>query len=50
MGLKACPLCFYQRTFLMGLVAVLGMGLLARAARPGRGDRPRRGVGGSRAR
>jgi disulfide bond formation protein DsbB len=28
MGLKACPLCFYQRTFMMGLVAVLGMGLL----------------------
>jgi disulfide bond formation protein DsbB len=36
MNLKACPLCFYQRTFMMGLVAVLGMGLLARAARPGR--------------
>jgi disulfide bond formation protein DsbB len=29
MGLKACPLCFYQRTFMMSLVAVLGMGLLA---------------------
>lgn len=27
MGLKACPLCFYQRTFMMGLVAVLAMGL-----------------------
>ena len=36
MNLKACPLCFYQRTFLMGLVAVLGMGLLTGAARPGR--------------
>jgi disulfide bond formation protein DsbB len=36
MGLKACPLCFYQRTFMMSLVAVLGMGLLAGAARPGR--------------
>ena len=28
MNLKACPLCFYQRTFAMSLVAVLGMGLL----------------------
>ena len=28
MGLKACPLCFYQRTFIMGIVAVLGIGLL----------------------
>jgi disulfide bond formation protein DsbB len=28
MDLKACPLCFYQRTFMMSLVAVLGMGLL----------------------
>lgn len=36
LGLKACPLCFYQRTFAMSLVAVLGMGLSARAARPGR--------------
>src|SRR5262249_13256292 len=27
-GLKACPLCFYQRTFVMGVVAVLGVGLL----------------------
>src|ERR687886_605295 len=36
MGLKACPLCFYQRAFMMSLVAVLGMGLLAGAARPGR--------------
>ena len=27
MGLKACPLCFYQRTFVMGVVAVLGIGL-----------------------
>ena len=32
--LKACPLCFYQRTFMMSLVAVLGVGL-SRAARPG---------------
>src|SRR5581483_7129116 len=29
MGLKACPLCFYQRTFVMGVVATLGIGLLA---------------------
>jgi len=28
MGLKACPLCFYQRTFVMGIVAVLGIGVL----------------------
>jgi hypothetical protein len=34
--LKACPLCFYQRSFMMGLVAVLGVGLLAGAAPPAR--------------
>jgi len=28
MELKACPLCFYQRTFVMATVAVLGLGLL----------------------
>jgi len=28
LSLRACPLCFYQRTFAMSLVAVLGMGLL----------------------
>src|SRR5262245_9773959 len=28
MSLKACPLCFYQRSFVMGVVAVLGVGLL----------------------
>jgi disulfide bond formation protein DsbB len=28
MGLKACPLCFYQRTFVMGVVCVLAVGLL----------------------
>jgi disulfide bond formation protein DsbB len=28
MKLKACPLCFYQRTFVMGVVAVLLIGLL----------------------
>lgn len=27
MGLQACPLCFYQRTFLMGVVGVLAVGL-----------------------
>jgi disulfide bond formation protein DsbB len=32
MGLRACPLCFYQRTFVMSLVAVLGMGLATRTA------------------
>jgi formate hydrogenlyase subunit 3/multisubunit Na+/H+ antiporter MnhD subunit len=26
--LKACPLCFYQRTFVMAVVAILGTGLL----------------------
>jgi disulfide bond formation protein DsbB len=31
MGLKACPLCFYQRTFAMSVLAVLGIGLLAGA-------------------
>ena len=35
MGLKACPLCFYQRTFVMGVLAVLGVGLLA-GVRPAR--------------
>jgi disulfide bond formation protein DsbB len=30
MGLKACPLCLYQRTFVMAVVGVLGLGLLAR--------------------
>jgi disulfide bond formation protein DsbB len=29
MKLKACPFCFYQRTFVMGVVAILGVGLLA---------------------
>jgi hypothetical protein len=36
MGFKACPLCFYQRTFMMSLVAVLGMSLVAGAGDPGR--------------
>lgn len=29
MGLKACPLCFYQRTFVMSALAVLVVGWLA---------------------
>jgi hypothetical protein len=33
MGLKACPLCFYQRTFVMSVVAVLGVGLAVDRAR-----------------
>ncbi len=36
LALKPCPLCFYQRAFVMGIVAVLAMGLLTGAARPGR--------------
>jgi disulfide bond formation protein DsbB len=36
MGLKACPLCFYQRTFMMSLVAVLGVGLVTGTGRGGR--------------
>jgi len=36
MGLKACPLCFYQRTFVMSLVGVLGIGLISGAARGAR--------------
>jgi hypothetical protein len=36
LALKACPLCFYQRTFMMSLVAVLAVGLFAGGVRPGR--------------
>src|SRR4051794_38984608 len=36
MGLKACSLCFYQRAFMMSLVAVLGMGLAIGSGQPGR--------------
>jgi disulfide bond formation protein DsbB len=36
MNLKACTLCFYQRTFMMSLVAVLGVGLLSGLGRTGR--------------
>lgn len=35
MGLKACPLCFYQRTFMMAAATVLGIGLLADRRRGG---------------
>ncbi len=30
MGLKACPLCLYQRTFIMGVVGVLILGMFIR--------------------
>lgn len=33
MKLKACPLCFYQRTFVMSVAGVMVVGLLARVAR-----------------
>jgi disulfide bond formation protein DsbB len=36
LGHKPCPLCFYQRTFMMSLVAVLGVGLVVGAGGPGR--------------
>src|SRR6266704_5012252 len=35
MGLKACPLCFYQRAFAMSLLAVLAVGLFVRSESPG---------------
>ena len=31
MELLACPLCFYQRSFAMGVFGVLAMALLSRA-------------------
>jgi len=34
LGLKACPLCFYQRTFIMAVAAVLAIGLCADRTRP----------------
>jgi disulfide bond formation protein DsbB len=34
MDLKACPLCFYQRSFVMGIAAILLVGLLAGSWRP----------------
>ena len=33
---QACPLCFYQRTFALSLVAVLGQGLITGVVRSGR--------------
>src|SRR5262245_53826111 len=33
LGLHACPLCFYQRTFALAVVGVLVMGLLLGAGR-----------------
>src|SRR5437879_819950 len=36
MELKACPLCFYQRAFVMSVFAVLGMGLFAGTPYAGR--------------
>jgi hypothetical protein len=36
MSLKACTLCFYQRTFAFSLLAVLALGLIGRGFRPGR--------------
>jgi disulfide bond formation protein DsbB len=35
LGLKACPLCFYQRTFIMAAAAVLLVGLTVDRTRPG---------------
>jgi hypothetical protein len=33
MGLQPCPLCYYQRAFIMGVAAVLLLGLLTGASR-----------------
>ncbi len=33
MGLKPCPLCYYQRSFILAVAAVLLLGLLTRANR-----------------
>lgn len=35
MNLRPCPLCYYQRTFVMGVVGVLAVGLLTTAGRAG---------------
>jgi disulfide bond formation protein DsbB len=35
MDLWACALCFYQRSFMMGVAAVLAVGLLAKVRTPG---------------
>ena len=34
LGLKACQLCYYQRTFVMGVVAILVAGLFIKDLRP----------------
>ena len=34
MNLKPCPLCYYQRTFVMGVTAVLVVGLFVKDVRP----------------
>jgi disulfide bond formation protein DsbB len=34
MGLKACPLCLYQRAFVMGVIAILVVGLFIRDLNP----------------
>jgi disulfide bond formation protein DsbB len=34
MGLKACPLCLYQRTFVMGVVGVLAVGFFVKELQP----------------
>ncbi len=36
MGLKACPLCFYQRTFMMAAMSVLAVSLFSHRENPGR--------------
>lgn len=35
LGLKACPLCFYQRSFIMSALAVLALGRILERSRPG---------------
>jgi disulfide bond formation protein DsbB len=35
LGLKACPLCLYQRAFIMGVVGILGIGISLRGWRQG---------------
>ncbi len=35
LNLKACPLCLYQRTFVMGVVGLMAVGLCVGGLRPG---------------
>lgn len=35
LGLKACPLCFYQRSFVMAVLVVLALGRFVERSRPG---------------